>query len=64
MTEKICPLRMMGTSGNMSVNDMVAYFGCVGDKCQWWQTHYTDTDREYSECVVESLSSIKDLVDK
>ena len=64
--EKICPIMMLLTPAINPVIDTVENIQnliiCKRDKCAWWQVYYQGTEKEYGECVINSLSCLQDWV--
>lgn len=49
----ICPMTFLHPEGP---------YECCENQCAWWQTYYKDTEREYSECAIKSLTVLSDMV--
>ena len=60
--EKLCPIMMLLTvtvnSAVDTVEDITNLITCKRDKCAWWQVYYQGTEKEYGECVINSLSCL------
>ncbi|MBW1812187.1 MAG: hypothetical protein JRJ39_00565 [Deltaproteobacteria bacterium] len=51
--EKICPMTLPNPEGP---------YPCCEDQCAWWQTYYKGDEKEYSECCIVSITSLRDMV--
>lgn len=64
--EKICPIMMLLTAvvnpAVDTIEDVQNLIKCKRDKCAWWQVYYQGTEKEYAECVINSLSCLQDML--